>query len=100
MKYCVLKEGKVCTNCGECDICDLDPNKICDNCCKCIEGKNKDFGELRLSDFYASMHEKWGGEDEEDIKDDDTCDQQLYPNSDTKLIVRYNKSLRGKRNGQ
>lgn len=34
-KQCVL-EDRECTNCGECDRCDLDPNKICDNCGICI----------------------------------------------------------------
>lgn len=24
------------SQCGECNLCDLDPNKICDNCGKCI----------------------------------------------------------------
>ena len=33
---CVLEE-KVCTNCGECDKCDLFPDKICDSCGKCLE---------------------------------------------------------------
>ena len=36
MKECIL-EDKICTNCGECEICDLDENKKCDNCGKCIE---------------------------------------------------------------
>ncbi|MBQ4542911.1 MAG: hypothetical protein IJA19_01945 [Clostridia bacterium] len=36
-KKCVLYEEKICDNCGECDICDLDPEKICDNCGKCID---------------------------------------------------------------
>jgi type IV pilus assembly protein PilB len=31
---------RICTNCRECDMCDLDPNKVCDNCGKCL-----DFGE-------------------------------------------------------
>ena len=31
---------RMCTGCGECDICDLDPNKICDNCGKCIDFKD------------------------------------------------------------
>ncbi len=35
-KECVLYDRE-CINCGECDICDLDPKKICDNCGKCIE---------------------------------------------------------------
>ena len=38
-KQCVLYDRQ-CINCGECDICDLDPNKTCDNCGKCIESQN------------------------------------------------------------
>jgi len=35
---CVLYD-RICTDCGECDICDLDKNKHCDNCGKCIESE-------------------------------------------------------------
>ena len=35
-KYCVLVDGKLCDDCGECQRCDLDPSKICDNCMKCV----------------------------------------------------------------
>lgn len=35
-KECVLTDRE-CTGCGECNMCDLDPNKVCDNCCKCID---------------------------------------------------------------
>lgn len=43
---CVLFDRQ-CSNCGECEICDLNPSKICDNCCECIEAKT-DFAELRV----------------------------------------------------
>jgi hypothetical protein len=33
---CVLYDRE-CIGCGECEICDLDPNKICDNCGKCLD---------------------------------------------------------------
>ena len=36
MKMCVLEDGKVCNDCGECNMCDLDPSKVCDNCMKCV----------------------------------------------------------------
>lgn len=36
IKECVLAD-KECIECGECNVCDLDPDKICDNCCKCID---------------------------------------------------------------
>lgn len=35
MKQCVLEE-RICNNCGECDLCDLDSAKVCDNCMKCV----------------------------------------------------------------
>lgn len=36
-RQCVLYEDRgECIECGDCSICDLDPNKICDNCGKCI----------------------------------------------------------------
>ena len=34
-KRCVLYDRE-CIECGECNLCDLDPTKICDNCGKCI----------------------------------------------------------------
>ena len=33
---CVLYD-RLCTECGECMMCDLDPTKKCDNCGKCLE---------------------------------------------------------------
>lgn len=57
-KECIL-EDKECTNCGECDICDLNPNKICDNCCQCIEA-DTDFKGIYIDDII-----------ENDIKEDD-----------------------------
>lgn len=34
-KRCILYDRE-CIECGECNLCDLDPSKICDNCGKCI----------------------------------------------------------------
>jgi hypothetical protein len=36
-KICLLDENKKCTNCKECDKCDLNPEKICNNCGKCLD---------------------------------------------------------------
>ena len=49
MKKCILYEGKICNDCGECMRCDLDPNKICDNCGKCLR---------RSDDRYRSLKPK------------------------------------------
>lgn len=47
MKECVLYDRE-CINCGECDMCDLDPNKVCDNCGKCIDGAN-DYNAVKIT---------------------------------------------------
>jgi hypothetical protein len=39
LKNCIFTDNKICDNCGDCDICDLDPTKVCDNCGKCIGGE-------------------------------------------------------------
>lgn len=42
MKKCVLYADRICSDCGECLICDLDPKKLCDNCGKCISASDDD----------------------------------------------------------
>ena len=42
---CVLYDRE-CINCGECEMCDLDPLKICDNCGKCID--MKDYAAIKI----------------------------------------------------
>lgn len=41
-KMCILYDGRICNNCGECEKCDLDSNKICDNCGKCLDKMQND----------------------------------------------------------
>ncbi|MGI6585306.1 MAG: hypothetical protein GX301_02600 [Gracilibacteraceae bacterium] len=48
-KECVLIDRE-CTDCGECNTCDLDPNKICDNCCTCIE-KDADYSSIEIDEI-------------------------------------------------
>jgi hypothetical protein len=52
-KQCVL-EDRICTNCGECDRCDLDPNKQCDNCCRCIDTTDGDYAEIGIDDILLN----------------------------------------------
>ena len=48
-KKCILIEEKICDNCGECDICDLDHDKLCDNCGKCIDYNSEcEYAEINI----------------------------------------------------
>lgn len=47
MARCELYDRE-CINCGECEMCDLDPAKICDNCGKCIE-ITQDYAEISIT---------------------------------------------------
>jgi len=50
-KDCFLYD-RVCIDCGECDICDLDPSKICDNCCQCIE-TDADYAVIEIDEIVG-----------------------------------------------
>ena len=39
-KNCILYDNKICDNCGECNMCDLDPKKVCDSCGACLDMDN------------------------------------------------------------
>jgi len=47
-KECVLYD-RLCTECGECLRCDLDPEKICDNCGACLDESGDDFASILIT---------------------------------------------------
>ncbi len=58
--FCVLVDGKICDNCGECEMCDLVPGKVCDNCGKCIE-PGGDYEVVKIDDVLINIE---GGDGE------------------------------------
>ena len=64
-KDCVLYDRR-CIECGECDLCDLDPQKICDNCMACVKG-DKEYRAIRIDGVLSteeSLTDEQGGEGE------------------------------------
>lgn len=55
MMDCVLYDRE-CINCGECDMCDLDPNKYCDNCGKCIDS-DSEYRAIKISEIKLNEEE-------------------------------------------
>ena len=48
---CVLEDGKVCDDCGQCNLCDLDPTKICDNCMKCVHTGAEHYNAIEIDEI-------------------------------------------------
>ncbi|WP_407308918.1 hypothetical protein [Desulfosporosinus sp. SB140] len=59
-KPCILEE-RTCTNCGECERCDLDPTKQCDNCCRCIDVPDGDYAEIGIDDILLNDEDRPSG---------------------------------------
>lgn len=63
-KNCILYDNKVCSGCGECDLCDLDPSKVCDNCGKCLD--DFDYNGIQIDDLIeegeADLGEDYSGD--------------------------------------
>ena len=56
MKECVLYDRE-CIECGECYVCDLNPDKICDNCGKCIETEGE-YNAISISKIVTTKKTK------------------------------------------
>ena len=80
-KECVLYDRE-CINCGECDICDLDPKKICDNCGKCIDsGNDYNIMDVDLTTEDSSTPLNYSCEDDE-VEDDEFFDEDFEEDND------------------
>ena len=71
-KECVLYDRR-CIDCGECDICDLDPKKKCDNCGKCIDDGN-DYNimdvDLTTENGEEPLNYHFDSEEEDDFEEE------------------------------
>lgn len=61
-RQCII-EDRLCSECGECDICDLDSNKLCDNCCKCID-IDSDYKTIDIDEIIEDSDSSIPAEDE------------------------------------
>lgn len=75
-KQCVLYD-RLCSECGECELCDLDPNKKCDNCGRCIED-GSDYSTVDVELINDNEDEELNYTDDfeetEDVSDEDASE--------------------------
>ncbi|OPJ56583.1 hypothetical protein [Clostridium oryzae] len=81
---CILNENKLCNDCGECDICDLDRTKKCDNCGKCMENGNSDYREVLIDNIYETSDA--AELDNDDIETDSAKNSDDDENKNYELI--------------
>ncbi len=53
MKRCIL-EDRICTWCGDCEVCDLDKTKKCNNCGKCIDS-DAEYRVIQVEDVLLGL---------------------------------------------
>ncbi|RHW65527.1 hypothetical protein DZC34_08815 [Clostridium botulinum] len=63
-KTCIFNYTKKCTDCGECEICDLDQNKKCDNCGECLQREGIDTQAIKIDEIKEDKNFV----DKEDLK--------------------------------
>ncbi len=92
-KKCILYDNRMCDNCGECNMCDLDPKKVCDSCGACLdmdddyntldidlvmedndEPELLSYEELFPDEAFGGDRKGWDDEDEDDYEDYDDAD--------------------------
>ena len=60
-KRCVLYD-RDCIDCGECDMCDLEPGKVCDNCGRCIHS-DAEYNTVLIDQIVKPEDEQYVAED-------------------------------------
>ncbi len=93
-KNCILYDNKICDNCGECNMCDLDPKKVCDSCGACLDmdsdyntvdvdltmEENDDPEMLSYEELFPD--EAFGGDRNWDDDDEEYDDYDDFDNAD------------------
>jgi len=72
-EYCIFDDTKKCNDCGQCDVCDLNPNKKCNNCAKCLEMEGIDTKAIKIASVI------------EDEKDSEALQSLDYSHIDAEL---------------
>ena len=56
-KHCVLDEDRLCVDCGDCLVCDINPEKRCDNCMQCVKKSGADYLSIEIDEVIAGVSE-------------------------------------------
>jgi len=51
-KNCIFNNKKICNDCGDCEVCELNSNKKCDNCGKCLELEGFDVKAIKIDEVF------------------------------------------------
>lgn len=81
-KTCIFNDKKLCTDCGECYICDLDSKKVCDNCGKCLD-TGDDHRSIKIDKIINSNESC----EELDIEEESTLDKVILDDYDNEDIT-------------
>jgi hypothetical protein len=85
-KLCVFDLKKICSNCGECDICDLNSNKKCNNCGKCLELEGYDTKAIKIDEIANNDFDE-DSQTDTDISEDDLQNATLDQDSDAWELI-------------
>ena len=77
MKLCIFSDKNECSNCGECDLCELNRNKKCDNCGKCLQLEGYDVKAIKIDEVFEDPTEKSGVDTKISIEDFSDFEDEL-----------------------
>ncbi|WMJ82003.1 hypothetical protein RBU49_07065 [Clostridium sp. MB40-C1] len=86
LKYCILQLNKPCTNCGDCNKCDLNSSKICNNCGKCLKMEGYDSKAIGIDEILEENLPV-----EEDSTSEECSREELI-----EKYAKYNSNLKNK----
>lgn len=81
-KNCIFNEKRICSNCGECEICELNSNKKCNNCGKCLELEGYDVKAIKIDEVFEDesleeLEDNLKDKNEIDLSEEDNIENEI-----------------------
>jgi len=81
-KNCIFNEKRICSNCGECEICELNSNKKCNNCGKCLELEGYDVKAIKIDEVFEDesleeLEDNLKEKNEIDLSEEDNIENEI-----------------------
>lgn len=86
VKSCIFNSKKECSNCDECNVCDINRKKKCDSCGMCLELEGYDTKAIGITEFHKTDIEVRGNDESESGYKDEPSNGLKKSSIETELV--------------
>lgn len=85
-KNCIFNDKAICSDCGQCETCDLNLNKKCTSCGKCLQMEGIDIKAVRIDEISEEIDSS-SSDNAKPLPEDYSTNESSEPVNDVELLV-------------